>query len=145
MRFDYIDIVRGLIDTIEERESEHMEQCVELLAECVMGKRSIYTFGASHAGILSEEMYYRAGGLMLMNPIFGREIMLDTTPITHTSHMERLVGYGTELARGTSVPEGATLVIVAGMGGGTSIFDNDTIEADIESVAPAFDDDSWFR
>lgn len=52
---------------------------------------------------------------------------------------------GTELVRGTSVPEGATLVIVAGMGGGTSIFDNDTIEADIESVAPAFDDDSWFR
>lgn len=52
---------------------------------------------------------------------------------------------GTELSRGTSVPEGATLVIVAGMGGGTSIFDNDAIEADIESVAPAFDDDSWFR
>ena len=67
MRFDYIDIVRGLIDTIEERESEHMEQCVELLATCVREKHSIYTFGASHAGILSEEMYYRAGGLMLMN------------------------------------------------------------------------------
>ena len=98
MRFDYIDIVRGLIDTIEEQEREHMEQCVELLATCVREKRSIYTFGASHAGILSEEMYYRAGGLMLMNPIFGREIMLDTAPITHTSHMERLVGYGTQLA-----------------------------------------------
>ena len=82
MRFDYIDIVRGLIDTIEERESEHMEQCVELLATCVREKHSIYTFGASHAGILSEEMYYRAGGLMLMNPIFGREIMLDTAPVT---------------------------------------------------------------
>lgn len=99
MRFDYIDIVRDLIDTIEEQEGEHMEQCVDLLAECVKSKHSIYTFGASHAGILSEEMFYRAGGLMLMNPIFGREIMLDTAPITHTSHMERLVGYGTELAR----------------------------------------------
>ena len=39
-----------------------------------------YTFGASHAGILSEELYYRAGGLMLFNPIFGRELMLDSTP-----------------------------------------------------------------
>lgn len=99
MRFDYIDIVRGLIDTVEREEAGNMERCVELLAECVRGKRSIYTFGASHAGILSEELYYRAGGLMLMNPIFGREIMLDTAPITHTSHMERLVGYGTQLAR----------------------------------------------
>ncbi|WP_455138658.1 SIS domain-containing protein [Thermophilibacter sp.] len=99
MRFDYIDIVRGLIDTVEREEAGNMERCVELLAECVRGKHSIYTFGASHAGILSEELYYRAGGLMLMNPIFGREIMLDTAPITHTSHMERLVGYGTQLAR----------------------------------------------
>lgn len=98
MHFDYIDIVRDLIDTIEEQEGEHMEQCVNLLAECVKSKHSIYTFGASHAGILSEEMFYRAGGLMLMSPIFGREIMLDTVPITHTSHMERLVGYGTALA-----------------------------------------------
>lgn len=98
MRFDYIDIVRDLIDTVEREEAGHMEQCVELLAECVRSKHSIYTFGASHAGILSEELYYRAGGLMLMNPIFGREIMLDTAPITHTSHMERLVGYGTQLA-----------------------------------------------
>lgn len=99
MRFDYIDIVRDLIDTVEREEAGNMERCVELLAECVRGKHSIYTFGASHAGILSEELYYRAGGLMLMNPIFGREIMLDTAPITHTSHMERLVGYGTQLAR----------------------------------------------
>lgn len=98
MRFDYIDIVRGLIDTVEREEAGNMERCVELLAECVRGKHSIYTFGASHAGILSEELYYRAGGLMLMNPIFGREIMLDTAPITHTSHMERLMGYGTQLA-----------------------------------------------
>lgn len=98
MRFDYIDIVRGLIDTVEREEAGNMERCVELLAECVRSKHSIYTFGASHAGILSEELYYRAGGLMLMNPIFGREIMLDTAPITHTSHMERLMGYGTQLA-----------------------------------------------
>ena len=99
MKFGYIDVVRQLIDTIEEQESEHMEQCVELLCECVLSKHSIYTFGASHAGILSEELFYRAGGLMLFNPIFGRELMLDTSPIPHTSHMERLVGYGTELAR----------------------------------------------
>lgn len=99
MEFKYLPIVHNLLATIEQEESGHMEQCVDALYDCVTDKHSIYTFGASHAGILSEEMYYRAGGLMLMNPIFGREIMLDTEPITHTSAMERLVGYGTELAR----------------------------------------------
>lgn len=98
MDFKYLGIVNELLATIEREERAHMEQCVDLLYDCIRTKGSIWTFGASHAGILSEEMYYRAGGLMLMNPIFGREIMLDTEPITHTSGMERLVGYGTQLA-----------------------------------------------
>lgn len=99
MEFKYLDIVRDLIDTVEREEGGHMEQAVDLLADCVRSKGTIWTFGASHAGILSEELYYRAGGLMLMNPIFGREIMLDSSPITLTSRMERLVGYGTQLAQ----------------------------------------------
>lgn len=111
MDFKYLSIVRDLLDTIEREERGHMEECVDALYECVTGKHSIYTFGASHAGILSEELYYRAGGLMLMNPIFGREIMLDTEPITHTSAMERLVGYGTALARSrASFQEGDVLI-----------------------------------
>ena len=87
------------MDVIEKDEAKSMEECVDLLTTCILNKHSIYTFGASHAGILSEELYYRAGGLMLFNPIFGREIMLDTSPITLTSKMERCVGYGTILAQ----------------------------------------------
>lgn len=98
MEFKYFDVVRGLLDEVEREERVNMERCVDALCTCIQAKGSIYIFGASHAGILSEEMFYRAGGLMLINPIFGRELMLDTEPITHTSKMERLVGYGTELA-----------------------------------------------
>ena len=98
MEFKYLKRIHELINTIENKEKSSMEECVNLLAEAVLNKNSIYTFGASHAGILSEELYYRAGGLMLFNPIFGREIMLDTNPITLTSQMERCVGYGTILA-----------------------------------------------
>ena len=98
MEFDYIDKILDLIKIIKTEEKENMEKCVELLTNTILNKKSIYIFGASHAGILCQEMYYRAGGLMLVNPIFGREIMLDTEPITLTSKMERCVGYGTILA-----------------------------------------------
>ncbi len=99
MEFKYVSRINELIKTAIDSESENMEKCVDILFECVKNKSTIYTFGASHAGILSEELYYRAGGLMLFNPIFGREIMLDADPITLTSSMERLVGYGTILAK----------------------------------------------
>ena len=98
MEFDYINRILELIKTVQSEEADNMEKCVELLTRTIIEKRSIYAFGASHAGILSEEMYYRAGGLMMINPIFGREIMLDTSPISVTSKMERCVGYGTILA-----------------------------------------------
>lgn len=111
MNFDYIDNILDLIKTIQIEENNNMENCVELLTKTILNKKSIYTFGASHAGILSEEMYYRAGGLMLMNPIFGREIMLDTSPITITSKMERFVGYGTILASKVDFTKDDILII----------------------------------
>lgn len=111
MNFDYIDRVLELIKIVQTDEKENMEKCIELLTRTILDKKSIYTFGASHAGILSEEMYYRAGGLMMMNPIFGREIMLDTSPITITSKMERCLGYGTILAGKVDFKKDDVLII----------------------------------
>lgn len=52
---------------------------------------------------------------------------------------------GTELKRNSSIPEGATLVIVAGMGEGATTFESDTLDTNIEDAASELDDDSWFR
>lgn len=111
MNFDYIDKVLELIKTIQAEENKNMEECVELLTKTILNKKSIYIFGASHAGILSEETYYRAGGLMMINPIFGREIMLDTSPITLTSKMERCIGYGTVLSSKVNFTEDDVLIV----------------------------------
>ena len=111
MDFKYISHIKDLIDTIENKEKENMEASVKLLTKTIMNKKSIYTFGASHAGILSEELFYRAGGLMLTTPIFGRELMLDTSPITLTSKMERCIGYGTILASKVDFNQDDVLIV----------------------------------
>lgn len=48
---------------------------------------------------------------MTINPIFGESVLLDVQPITHTSKMERLVGYGTALAEKTPFKEGDVLIV----------------------------------
>lgn len=111
MHFAYFDRIKQLMQEVEAKEQASMEQAVELLVAAILQKKSLYSFGASHAGILSEELYYRAGGLVVMNPIFGREIMLDTSPITLTSQMERCLGYGTILAQKTPFKQGDVLLI----------------------------------
>ena len=117
MEFKYVDIITELISTVIKSESENMEKTVDALFECINSKHSIYTFGASHAGIMSEELYYRAGGLMLFNPIFAREIMLDNTPITLTSKMEQTVGYGTAIANSKVNFESGDVLIVHSVSG----------------------------
>lgn len=96
--FEYFDKVRNILDLVEKEEEENIKMAAEALVSATKNKNSIYIFGASHAGILAQEMYYRAGGLITVNPIFGREISLDNEPITITSKMERLQGYGSNLA-----------------------------------------------
>ena len=111
MKFSYMDEIRRLIDLIESQEHDSMEAAVNSISDAILKKHAIFTFGASHAGILSEELYYRAGGLVVMNPIFGRELMLDTAPITQTSRMERLVGYGSALIEKTPIKADDVLIV----------------------------------
>ena len=99
MEFKYFDNVARIMEQVEEQENQNMSAGVGFLQKCVENHKSIYVLGASHAGILSQEMFYRAGGLMLINPIFGKEVSVEASPITLTSDMERLVGYGSALAR----------------------------------------------
>ncbi len=111
MTFQYFTEIKKLLETIETKEKETMQQTVEVLTNAIVNNQSIFIFGASHAGILSEELFYRAGGLVLINPIFARELMLDTSPVTHTSQMERLVGYGTAVLNNVPIKEKDVLIV----------------------------------
>jgi len=109
--FDYINGIRKLLDQVENEEQAAIFEAVDVFAAAVETKQSIFVFGAGHAGLLTQELYYRAGGLMTINPIFGEGLMLDVEPITHTSQMERLVGYGTTLAKRTPFKKGDCLLV----------------------------------
>lgn len=109
--FEYFNGIYKILNEVEQKEKENIEKATEIFVEAIEKKHSIFVFGASHAGILSQELYYRAGGLMLINPIFAKELMLDNEPITHTSSMEKLVGYGKALAKKTPFTEKDVLLI----------------------------------
>ncbi|GAK13213.1 hypothetical protein JCM19039_3042 [Geomicrobium sp. JCM 19039] len=73
--------------------------------------RSLFLFGASHAGIVTEDAFYRAGGLALFNPLFSPALMLNVEPITLTSKLERLEGYGQIILESKPVKAGDVVFI----------------------------------
>lgn len=108
MKNIYIDAVLEKIEKV--RKDENIEKAAEMIAEAIKRGNLVYSFGASHAGILSEEMFYRAGGLALINPIFDKNLMLDVKPITKTSELETLSGYGKIIARNVEFKEGDVVI-----------------------------------
>lgn len=109
--FEYFERIHYILKEIEHSEKQNISQVIKLLTTTIKKKQAIFIFGASHAGILTEEMFYRAGGLVTINPIFGKELMLDVQPITKTSQMERLSDYGSILAQNTPFKEDDVLII----------------------------------
>lgn len=99
------------LSTIIEKEQESMAKATQRLIDATLNKRSIFAFGASHAGILTQELYYRAGGLMTINPIFSGDTMVNAVPITRTTRMEQLEGYGKVLFETSKLKKNDILII----------------------------------
>ena len=109
--FDYINIAAGTMKKAYETQRDIFAAVSERLAEAVETKHNIFVFGCSHAGILAEEVFYRTGGLAVINPIFFPGMMLNTRPVTMTSSLERLPGLGKIIFEKNRVAEGDVLIL----------------------------------
>ncbi|MBR5313262.1 MAG: SIS domain-containing protein [Clostridia bacterium] len=107
----YIRIVTDCIEKAWETQKDSILTAASLIAENIEAKRNVFVFGCSHAGILAEEVFYRTGGLAVINPIFFPGFMLNTRPITMTSALERVPGLGKTILTQNHVGEGDLLII----------------------------------
>lgn len=109
--FDYLEHIQEILDKVKTTQWESIEQCAQKMAEAIMNGHSVYAFGASHAGILAQEMFYRTGGLAVLNAILPSEFMLNTRPVTQTSAMERLEGYPSVILQNSDIQQGDVLLL----------------------------------
>ena len=108
----YLGHIKELLKRLEKEQMGVMQKGAAQMADAIKEGHSIFVFGASHAGILAQEMFYRTGGLAVVNPIFPKEVMLDVRPITKTSQMERLEGYGCIALQNTRYPDEIQLLLI---------------------------------
>ena len=94
-----------------DEEIDKIQEVGKLFSNTIAKGGSLFAFGASHAGMIAEELFYRTGGLALVNPLFSPTLMLNTRPATVTSQMERLEGFGTVLIDTSPAKKGDTILI----------------------------------
>ncbi len=108
---DYIKIVNDTIDKAWNSQRDVIANASKAVADAISVKKNVFVFGCSHAGILAEEVFYRTGGLAVVNPIFYSGMMLNTRPITDTSKNERIPGLGKEILESYPAGQGDVIII----------------------------------
>lgn len=110
----YIAVVKGQLDAaLDDRVTAAIAVAAELIAGRILAGRVLYAFGASHAGLLVQDLFYRAGGLVPIQPILPRRLMLDVTPVTATTALEQTSGVAEEILRDVPLGAGDLLLIVS--------------------------------
>jgi len=119
----YFEQAIAALRAVMETQREPMARAAEMLADAIAGDRGIFSFGASHSFILTEEMVYRTGGLMLINPIYPHGMNLSVRPMTLTSKLERVLGLGATLLDGSPAKAGDVLLIASTSGRNAVVID----------------------
>lgn len=119
----YFEQALEALRRVAASEKEHIVHAAGMLADAVIQDHSIFSFGASHSFILTEELVYRTGGLMLVNPIYPHGMNLSVRPMTLTSRLERVVGLGAELLAASPAKEKDVLLIASTSGRNAVVID----------------------
>lgn len=107
----YLDAIIALLQEVRETQSAAVEQASQVVADAIQAQHLIYVFGATHAGILAQEVFYRAGGLVPVNPILPPGLTTDVRPITLTTRLERMTGFGAQIIAESALEQGDVLIV----------------------------------
>lgn len=105
------DTLHTMLQQVEETQTEAIQAAGRLLANCLARDGLIHVFGTGHSHLLAEEIFFRAGGLAAVNPIFDSGLMLHESALTSTD-LERLEGYAAiVLSRYTFSPHDIIIIV----------------------------------
>jgi uncharacterized phosphosugar-binding protein len=109
--FEYHKHITDILNEVFDKEAAAMEEAAAVLAAANKEGHSIFGFGCNHAGLITLELFYRTGGMVTVNPIRAPGMMLELSPPTMTSEMERIPGFGKIILNNEPCKEGDVLII----------------------------------
>jgi uncharacterized phosphosugar-binding protein len=82
----YLALVRKVLDEVS---LEQIGQAAELIAAALRIRGLIHAFGAGHSSLLAQEVFFRAGGLVAINPILSQRLGFECGVLESTEFERR--------------------------------------------------------
>jgi uncharacterized phosphosugar-binding protein len=112
----YFDSSLELLQRIRDTQLKQIEQAAELVARAVVDGHTLYAWGGPHSNLPVQDIFWRAGGLALVNPLFAPGLSLETGPIYLTSFYERVEGAGRQYFQQIGAEPGDVIILVSTSG-----------------------------
>jgi len=119
----YFDAVTGLMRTILETERGSVGRAAELLAARINEDELVHVYGpGGHSNLASQEIFFRAGGLMHVSAILDEGTLLSSGALRSMA-IERMPGYGRIVIDDAGLKEGDVLILVNAYGINSALID----------------------
>ncbi|WP_148359411.1 SIS domain-containing protein [Peribacillus simplex] len=111
----YFEEVQALLTIVGEQEKQSIKESVEHISKAVMSDGIIHLFGSGHSHILTEEVFYRAGGLAAIRPIFVEDLML-FKGASRSSQLERQNDLSEKFMHDEDIRPGDVCIVISSSG-----------------------------
>lgn len=118
-KLKYLQKVFPVLEKAVATQESNIVKLAEWMTDTICADHLIYVFGAGHAGIISEELCYRAGGLVPINAILAPGLTLNTRPLTLETKLERIPGYAQLIFDEIGLTEGDLIIVHSNSGRNT--------------------------
>jgi uncharacterized phosphosugar-binding protein len=112
----YFDKSFELLQQLVETQLGNIERAAELIARAVADGHTLYAWGGPHSSLPVQDIFWRAGGLALVNPLFTHGLSLEVGPIYLTSFLERVEGAGREFFGQVGAEPGDAIILISTSG-----------------------------
>lgn len=112
----YLKRVTDIFNQIEKNNKEAIDKASNILVEAIEKDKLIHVIGpGGHSNIGAEEMFYRAGGLVPVNPLLDQGTALICGAFRSTI-IERTLGYGKSVLESYRVSKDEPIIIINAYG-----------------------------
>ena len=112
---EYINNLKKITEKIVTEGAESIEKAAQAVGKVLTENKKLFIFGTGHSHMLAEELFYRAGGLVQIQPILVDELMLHIDAYGSTE-AERKEGLAEKIYNDYSMAEDDTIIIISNSG-----------------------------
>ena len=119
----YLDVVVRHLSRIEQTQKETIAKAALILADRIDEDKPVFVFGpGGHSNLGTQEIFFRAGGLMHINPILDEGTLLSGGALRSMA-IERLPGYGRIVMEKSGFGKGDVLILINAYGINSAVID----------------------